>query len=416
MKVITGNRVPIKMWAEQIESSAMAQAVELASLPFAFHHVALMPDCHTGQGMPIGGVLATDGCIIPNAVGVDIGCGMCAVKTNLRAEQLSHKILSKIVDDIKRVIPLGFDHQLEVQDERLMPQGHNIDALPKIRTLYHSALRQLGTLGGGNHFIEIQHEVEMGSREGFAPQAEADTAQAESTPQDKMGGQARVWIMLHSGSRNLGLKVAGTYNKRAQLLNKAWRAQTFPQLSFFPMISDDAKLYFMEMKYCVDFALANRKLMMHRICEVMQTHLPGAVFEPMINIAHNYAAWEHHFGKDVIVHRKGATRAREGEIGIIPGSQGTPSYIVEGLGNPDSFMSCSHGAGRVLGRKEAIRSLNLQQEQLFLNQQGIIHSVLEAQNLDEAPSAYKNIEQVMAHQADLVRPLVKLQPMAVIKG
>lgn len=388
MKVITGNRIPIKMWAEQVEGSAMEQAMDLASLPFAFHHVALMPDCHTGLGMPIGGVLATMGCIVPNAVGVDIGCGMCAVKTNLKAKQISRKILLAIVEKVKEVIPLGFDHQQEAQDESLMPQGYNLDALPKIKMLYPSARKQLGTLGGGNHFIEIQQEFEDGS----------------------------VWIMIHSGSRNLGKKIATEYGNKAKFLNNLWFSQTLPGLEFLPMATTEARNYLSEMKYCVDFAFANRKLMMQRICEIMQSFLPQISFEPMINIAHNYAAWEKHFGQDVIVHRKGATRARKGEIGIVPGSQGTPSYIVEGLGNPDSFMSCSHGAGRVMGRKEAIYKLNLKQEQAFLESQGIIHSVRDARDLDEAPSAYKDIEEVMHNQKDLVRPLVKLRALAVIKG
>lgn len=388
MKVITGNRVPIKMWADQIESHAMEQAMDLASLPFSFHHVALMPDCHTGLGMPIGGVLATEGCIVPNAVGVDIGCGMCAVKTNLKVEQISRETLLAIVEKIKEVIPLGFDHQQEAQDESLMPQGYNLEDLPKIKMLYQSARKQLGTLGGGNHFIEIQQEFDGGN----------------------------VWIMIHSGSRNLGKKIATEYGNKAKFLNHLWLSQTLPGLEFLPMATPEAKNYLMEMKYCVDFAFANRKLMMQRICEIMQSFLPKISFEPIINIAHNYAAWEKHFGQDVIVHRKGATRARKGEIGIVPGSQGTPSYIVEGLGNPDSFMSCSHGAGRVMGRKEAIHKLNLQQEQAFLESQGIIHSVFEARDLDEAPSAYKDIEEVMLNQKDLVKPLVKLRALAVIKG
>ena len=362
--------------------------MDLASLPFSFHHVALMPDCHTGLGMPIGGVLATTGCIVPNAVGVDIGCGMCAVKTNLREERLSRKILLKIVEKIKEVIPLGFDHQQEAQDESLMPQGYNLDDLPKTKILYQSARKQLGTLGGGNHFIEIQREVEDGM----------------------------VWIMIHSGSRNLGKKIAAEYGNRAKFLNNLWFSQSLPGLEFLPMATPEARNYLKEMKYCVDFALANRQLMMHRICEIMQSFLPEISFEPMINIAHNYAAWEKHFGQDVIVHRKGATSARKGEIGIIPGSQGTPSYIVEGLGNPDSFMSSSHGAGRVMGRKAAIYNLNLAHEQELLESQGIIHSVFEARDLDEAPSAYKDIEEVMLNQRDLVKPLVKLRALAVIKG
>ena len=170
------------------------------------------------------------------------------------------------------------------------------------------------------------------------------------------------------------------------------------------------------MRYCIDFGFANRKLIMQRICETLEIYFPHITFDPLINIAHNYAAWERHFGNNVIVHRKGATRAMKGEIGIIPGSQGTKSYIVEGLGNANSFMSCSHGAGRVLGRSEARRRLDLQKEIDFMNAQGIIHNIVDEKQLDEAPSAYKDIAQVLANEQELVRPIVELSPLAVIKG
>ena len=170
------------------------------------------------------------------------------------------------------------------------------------------------------------------------------------------------------------------------------------------------------MSYCVDFAFCNRKLMMDRIMEILSDAIPGIGFEPMINIAHNYAAWEHHYGEDVIVHRKGAVRARAGEVGIIPGSQGTSSYIVEGLGCPESFMSSSHGAGRLMSRKEAIRTLSLEKEIRMLDDKGIIHGIRCANHLDEAASAYKDIDEVMANQQDLVKILTKLSPIAVVKG
>jgi tRNA-splicing ligase RtcB len=175
-------------------------------------------------------------------------------------------------------------------------------------------------------------------------------------------------------------------------------------------------MYWREMRYCIDFALCNRKLMMERIEEILADSLPGIKFEPMINIAHNYAAVEHHFGHDVIVHRKGATLAREGVIGIIPGSQGTASYIVEGLGNPDSFCSCSHGAGRVLSRSMAIKTLNLQQEVAQLEAKGIVHAIRSQEDMQEASGAYKDIEEVIANEADLVKVKTRLLPVAVIKG
>ena len=222
--------------------------------------------------------------------------------------------------------------------------------------------------------------------------------------------------MIHSGSRNIGKQVADYHGKIAKRLNERWYSNIVEWLEFLPIESPEGKNYWREMMWCVNFALCNRQVIMNRICKAFSEVFHNVTFEPMINIAHNYAAWERHSDKDVIVHRKGATRARDGEIGIIPGSQGTKSYIVRGLGNPDSFMSCSHGAGRVLGRKEACRKLDLQTEIERLNALGIIHGIREQRQLDEAPSAYKDIDLVMANQRDLVEPLVELSPIAVIKG
>ena len=387
MRVFTGNNVPIKMWLDDIDNNAMEQAVDLASLPFAFKHIAIMPDAHAGLGMPIGGVLATKGVVVPNAVGVDIGCGMCAVKTNINAKELSRSTIEKIIKNIYQVIPVGFDHQNKPQDESLMPQGYNIKGMPMMKSLYESALRQLGTLGGGNHFIELQR-------------ASDDS----------------LWIMMHSGSRNIGKQVADHYGKVAKYYNKLWYSEVIPGLEFLPIETQYAKEYFNEMEYCVKFAFANRRLMMERVCDIIQNELKNVDFEPMINIAHNYAAWEHHFDNNVIVHRKGATRAYKGEIGIIPGSMGTRSYIVEGLGNPESFMSCSHGAGRVMGRKEAIKTLNLKDVIKFMDEKKIVHSIKDVNQLDEAPAAYKDIDIVMKNQVDLVRPIETLYPIAVVKG
>ncbi len=245
-------------------------------------------------------------------------------------------------------------------------------------------------MGGGNHFIEIQK-----------------------------GSDRHVWIMIHSGSRNIGLKVAKHYNKLAIHLNERWHSSVDKKqdLAFLPIEIQEAKDYFAEMQYCVDFAFANRLLMMERIKSVF-TSVIGETFSALefINIAHNYARWESHFGTDVIVHRKGATSAREGEVGIIPGSQGTKSYIIQGKGNTESFQSCSHGAGRTMGRKQAQRELVLEEEIEKLNSRGIVHSIRNTRDLDEAPGAYKNIDTVMANQVDLVDILVELSPLAVIKG
>lgn len=403
MKVISTENIPIKLWLNDIEDGALLQAKNLANLPFAFKHIAIMPDSHQGYGMPIGGVLATKGVIIPNAVGVDIGCGMCAVKTSLT--ELSQNQIKKLFGGskdykggIRSEVPVGFSHHSKAQPSGLMPNFNTIyvaRTYPIIEKEYNSALTQLGTLGGGNHFIEIQK-----------------------------GSDGYIWIMLHSGSRNLGYKVARHYNDIAKELNKKWHVSIPKQfdLAFLPLDSQEGQDYLKEMNYCVEFALANRKLMMDRIKGVFKDiYFEDGTwrdidFEPMINIAHNYATMENHFGTNVMIHRKGATSAREGQLGIIPGSQGTKSYIVKGKANPDSFNSCSHGAGRTMSRTKARETLNLEEEITKLDKQGIVHSIRGKKNLDEASSAYKNIDIVMENQKDLVEIMVELTPLGVIKG
>lgn len=384
------NNRPVKIWTDDVEESALRQIENLATLPFLFHHLAIMPDVHTGMGMPIGGVLACTDAVIPNAVGVDIGCGMCAVKTSWRTEDIPSEVIrKKIMRGIRERIPLGMDHHKHPQEDKYLPQGHDIEKTEIVKLRQKEILHEVGTLGGGNHFIELQKDE---------------------------GGM--LWIMIHSGSRNLGKLVGDHYNGIAAKLNERWHSVVSPdmRLAFLPRQTHEFGLYWNEMKYCIDFALCNRKLMMERIQEVISDALPGIEFEPIINIAHNYAAMEHHFGKDVIVHRKGATLAREGVIGIIPGSQGTASYIVEGLGNPDSFCSCSHGAGRVLSRKAAIRTLDMNAEVQSLEAKGIIHAIRCQDDMQEASGAYKDIESVIANEQDLVRIRTKLMPVAVIKG
>ena len=240
-----------------------------------------------------------------------------------------------------------------------------------------------------------------------------------------------IWIMIHSGSRNLVHKVATHYNKLAKELNKKWQTSVPPSwdLAFLPLDSDEGQEYINEMNYCVEFALANRKLMMEKVIEsfikvlsdgnnkagICYAELESFV-DDAINIAHNYAVMENHFGKNVMVHRKGATKATVGLKGIVPGSQGTSSYIVEGLGNPESFNSCSHGAGRKMSRSAAKRDLNLEEERKKMSDKGIIHGMRSVGELDEAAGAYKDIDVVMENQKDLVKILVKLEPLAVIKG
>lgn len=390
MEVKVINNRLVKIWTDKVEESAMEQIANLASLPFLFHHLAIMPDVHTGKGMPIGGVLATEGVVVPNAVGVDIGCGMCAVKTNWKVSEISQDVLRKqIMRGIRKRIPLGKTHHKVAQDEAFLPTGHDIDKMEVVKRRQESIRKEVGTLGGGNHFIELQKDED-----------------------------GNLWIMIHSGSRNLGKQVGDYYNNLAATLNARWYTSVPAELHlpFLPRRSKEFGMYWDEMKYCIDFALCNRRLMMLRIEEVLADVLPGIEFEPMINIAHNYAAFEHHFGKEVIVHRKGATLASVGTTGIIPGSQGTASYIVEGLGNPESFCSCSHGAGRLLSRTAAINTLNMKEELEKLSARGIVHAIRCQDDMQEASGAYKDIEEVIANELDLIKVKTRLLPVAVIKG
>jgi|TARA_Y100000310_G_scaffold128033_1_gene127184 tRNA-splicing ligase RtcB len=386
------NQLPIKSWILEEDYNADEKMVEqvenLAKLPFAFQHVALLPDGHVGYGMPIGGIMATKNVIVPNAVGVDIGCGVCAVKTSLT--EIDTEILKKIMGEIRKLIPLGFKRHKEGQDMDWEFAGEG--EIPKICLQeWSNASKSLGTLGGGNHFIEIQK-----------------------------GDDGHIWIMLHSGSRNLGFTVANFYNRLAVKLNQKWHSQVPKEweLAFLLVDSEEGQKYIEEMRYCVEYALANRELMMDRILDIIREKIGGFgyTWDNMINIAHNYAALENHFGQNVWVHRKGATRAREGQLGIIPGSQGTNSYIVRGKGNPDSFESCSHGAGRKMGRKEAKCNLNLEEEIKKLKDKNVIHGIRGIRDLDEAPGAYKDINTVIQNQKDLIDVAVILYPLAVIKG
>lgn len=291
------------------------------------------------------------------------------------------------MSDVRKEIPVGKNHHKIAQPKEYVP--NDLVALDIVGGEgFNKIATQVGTLGSNNHFWELQKDSD-----GF------------------------IWIMIHSGSRNLGKKVADYYNKIASEINNVYYS-TIPsqwQLAFFPFHSTEGQLYYEEMSYCVEFAKCNRKLMIDRSMNILKQHTQ-CTFETPIDVAHNYARLENHFGKNVVIHRKGATSAKLDEIGIIPGSQGTCSYIVKGKGNPDSFTSCSHGAGRQMGRKEACRSLNLEEEIEKLNSQGIIHSIRTVNDLEEAAGAYKNIDTVIEEQKDLVDVVEKLQPIAVIKG
>ncbi|MCL2855523.1 MAG: RtcB family protein [Defluviitaleaceae bacterium] len=377
MKTFKTDGLDILSWCMEPEEGALEQAKNIAALPFAHKHIALMADTHQGFGMPIGGVLAAVNAIIPNAVGVDIGCGVLACRTSLT--KIDKDTLKNIMGGVRRAVPTGFNHRKQPMDIEPPPENASI-----VQQEHKSARKQVGTLGGGNHFIEFQQ-----------------------------GSDGFIWIMIHSGSRNLGKKVCDHYNAAAKAVTKdipkAW------DLAYLKADSDIGKQYIIEMQYCQRFSLRNREVMLDDIAKIFSEATGGEVLETF-NVHHNYARFEHHYGKDVWVHRKGATSAKEGEIGIIPGSQGTKSYIVKGLGNPLSFNSCSHGAGRVMGRKQAQRTLSLEDEIAKLDKLGVLHGIRGVKDLDEAASAYKNIDVVMAEQADLVKIHVELTPLGVIKG
>lgn len=376
-------RIPIFLWLDDLEEGALQQARDLANLSIAYKHIAIMPDAHQGYGMPIGGVLATKDAIIPNAVGVDIGCGMCSLKTNLKS--IEQEKLKEVMGNIRKTVPVGFKHHQKEQNEDWMPP---IEVeLPIVSQEYERARSQIGTLGGGNHFIEIQQ-----------------------------GSDGFIWIMVHSGSRNIGYRVANHYHNQAKKENTHNKEDVPQDLSYFLRGTEGYDNYFNEMNYCLLFALQNRKLIMERVKNAFTGVIPKVEFSNFINKPHNFAAWETHFDQELIVHRKGATRAEKGEWGMIPGSQGTSSFLVKGKGNPLSFNSCSHGAGRVMSRSKARKTLDIKEESAQLEALGVIHSLRHKKDLDEAPGSYKDIEEVMARQKDLVDIQVRLKPLAVIKG
>ena len=377
----------ILSWCKNLEPAAMQQVQNLSKYPCLVGNVCLMPDAHCGYGMPIGGVVALDNAISPNMVGVDIGCGMLAVQTSLT--DITRDKVQAIVDKIYDRVPVGFTHHKEAQENPLFQDLTRWNKTEVCKREFFSAQKQIGTLGGGNHFIEIQR-----------------------------GSDGHVWFMIHSGSRNLGKQVAEYYNDKAVKLCTMFKQEEIAKqdLAFLPIGTREAGDYINEMKLCLDFAFENRKMIATSIKKVFLEEFPHAEFVQEINIHHNYAAVEEHYNRKVWVHRKGATLARENTTGIIPGSQGTSSYIVQGLGNESSLQSCSHGAGRCMSRSRAMKDLDLAHEQEILNSQGIVHRMNEQALLDEAPSAYKNIDEVMESQKDLVKILVKLTPLGVVKA
>ena len=400
----TERGVPIKSWCKYIEDSALEQAENLANHPVIKLHVALMPDCHVGYGMPIGGVIACENAVIPNAVGVDIGCGMIAVETDIPTGKF-HDMEKRreLLDSLKPFIPLGEGH---AHREKQTWEGFTkyLDTVTKQNSgNWPDDLdrRNLGSLGGGNHFIELQKSEDN-----------------------------KIWLMIHSGSRNLGHKIARYYCKLAQDFNAKQNIKIpNKDLAFLYTDTFHGQNYIRDMNFALDYALENRQRMMNIFKDMLYKLMKGKFsFLQEVNIHHNYAAKEKHFQKQYWVHRKGATSAKAGEIGIIPGSMGTTSYIVAGKGNPESFMSCSHGAGRKMGRNQANNILDL--EICNKAMEGIVYdrwkkaglkwgkkkNKNDKYDLSEAPLAYKNIDNVIKAELDLIEPTVKLEPLGVIKG
>lgn len=400
-KLDTVGGIPVLSWCKDPEDGAVEQITDASKHPCAFQHVALMPDAHQGYGVPIGAVVALKDAVSPNMVGVDIGCGMRAIKTSLT--DISKEELMLLKERVKKCIPVGTSVRSGYVDN-----DFNIDKcfnfLEKISPVFSNNYKKriaqsIGTLGGGNHFIEVQK-----------------------------GDDNHIWIMIHSGSRNLGKTIADHFNNVAKEYCSAFhseRNEIAPDLAFLPSCIEEFEQYMTAMNHALDFARINREVMINIVFKELYAIKDCCIsFEK--DIHHNYAAYENHFGKNIILHRKGATSARKGEVGIIPGSMGTCSYIVNGLGNPLSFNSCSHGAGRVHSRTAATMELDAEKEREIMKDvvcddfkvldRSVNKKIRGMLDLGEASGAYKNIDEVMENQSDLVSILTKLVPLMVVKG
>lgn len=387
--------VPVKIFTNDIDQDSIEQLTKMAQLQFIHSHIAVMPDVHVGKGATVGSVIPTKHAIIPAAVGVDIGCGMNAIRLNLKSSQLPDN-LSSLRHAIERKVPVGFDLHKQVKakastltplDKRLQPIISKHPGLVRmLRKFDMTWQKQLGTLGGGNHFIELCLDEN----------------------QD-------VWIMLHSGSRGLG-NVIGTYFIELAKKEAQHRFGHVPDkdLSYFAEGSTSFDDYVEAVEWAQAYAYENRREMMRLILEAIRPLLPSfQLTKEAINCHHNYVSQEQHDGENLLITRKGAIRAGKDELGIIPGSMGAPSYIVRGKGHPDSFCSCSHGAGRKMSRNKAKHLFN--QQDLIQQTQGI-ECRKDAGVIDEIPSAYKDIDQVMAQQSDLIEVVHTLKQVLCIKG
>ncbi|HEY6721054.1 MAG TPA: RtcB family protein [Burkholderiales bacterium] len=394
-QIIEGGRVPVKVFTDDVDPRAQAQLANVAQLPIVFGHVAAMPDVHIGIGATVGSVIPTRRAIIPAAVGVDIGCGMNAVRLSLKAEQLPDN-LALVRSAIERAVPIGFDEHGEsgARRDACAPLARRLEHItrehPKIARMQRDHekkwVRQMGSLGGGNHFIELC-----------------------------LDESGYVWVMLHSGSRGIG-NCIGQHFIAAARTQAQKRDVHLPDrdLAWFDAGSKLFDDYVEAVSWAQDYAFANRREMMHLITGALHRHLPPFdVTGEAINCHHNYVQQEEHFGERVYVTRKGAISARSGELGIIPGSMGARSYIVRGKGNPESFCSCAHGAGRRMSRSEAKRRFS--RADLEAQTQGV-ECRKDKGVLDEIPGAYKDIERVMADQTDLVHVVHTLKQVVCVKG
>jgi tRNA-splicing ligase RtcB len=390
---INGRNVPIRVWAplEEVDSQVIAQLKNVAALPWVVHHVAVMPDVHAGRGATVGSVIVMRGAVAPAAVGVDIGCGMAAVETSLRAGDLPDD-LQRLRAAIERAIPVGKSWherpawesaggELKATGRAIMEGYQNLNAtLPGMGA---RVARQLGSLGGGNHFIEIC-----------------------------LDGADKVWLMLHSGSRGVGAALAEHHIEIARRLNHN-QALEDRDLAVFLAGTPAFEAYRRDLFWAQEYARFNRALMLALLADVVRKQFPRVKLSPPISCHHNYVAEERHLGEDVLITRKGAIRAGAGELGIIPGSMGAKSFIVRGLGNPHSFESASHGAGRRMSRTEARRRFTV--ADLRAQTEGV-ECRKDPGVIDEAPKAYKNIDQVMAQQRDLVEIVAELKQVLCVKG
>jgi tRNA-splicing ligase RtcB (3'-phosphate/5'-hydroxy nucleic acid ligase) len=381
---------PVLSWAnDPLTPKEERMANNVARLPFVFKHVALMPDVHLGKGALVGSAIATKDAIVPAAVGVDIGCGMAALKMPFKASQLEGK-LKKIRKDIEAVVPVGFGENKEADKAVLNWQGWSAfkETHRGVRDLEQKAIKQMCSLGGGNHFIEVCLDAEE-----------------------------NVWLMLHSGSRGIGNQLAQCHISTAKELAKlAENDLPDPDLAHFVAGTPEFEAYWRDLQWAQDYARYNREMMMARVKKVVEKHLSGGRdIQPLmsVNCHHNYAEKEVHFDEEVYVTRKGAVRATKEDYGIIPGSMGAKSYIVKGKGNHDSYCSCSHGAGRSMSRTMAKNTYTLDD---LIEQTKGIECRKDTGIIDEIPAAYKSIDRVMQQQTDLVEVVATLKQVICIKG